>query len=312
VANAPVLLLIFNRPDLTARVMEAIRAAQPPSLYVAADGPRDRPGEADLCQQSRQVATAVDWPCRVETLFRDRNLGCRSAVSDGITWFFENEPEGIVLEDDCLPESSFFPYCGELLERYRNDDRIMCITGGNYQNDMRDYQYSYYFSKYNHCWGWASWRRAWRFYDVEMASFPIFMRSGALDRMSPTPHFSKHWAQRFKRTYKGRVDTWDYQWIFCCWSRNGLTCTPRANLTSNIGHRPDGTHWKGKESAAVKTPVHELSFPLVHPERVATSEEFDAHVDVTHFGIKPTSDPWGRKAENWAKRGLRALGLKVY
>src|SRR5262249_20722231 len=158
----PVLFLIFNRPNTTARVMEAIRTAGPGRLYVAADGPRDgNADEAKRCAEVRRIATQVDWPCEVQTLFRERNLGCRQAVSSAITWFFEQEQEGIILEDDCLPSPSFFPYCAELLARFRNDERIMCITGCNFQQDMKGYPYSYYFSKYHHVWGWATWRRAW-------------------------------------------------------------------------------------------------------------------------------------------------------
>src|SRR5262249_30172169 len=156
VTTPPILFLIFNRPDTTARVFEVIRLARPSRLYIAADGPRSKTGEAELCQEARRVATDIGWKCDMQTLFRDQNLGCRAAVSSAVTWVFENEPEGIILEDDCLPHPTFFLYCAQLLDRYRADTRIMCITGDNFQEEMGTYPYSYYFSKYNHCWGWAS------------------------------------------------------------------------------------------------------------------------------------------------------------
>jgi hypothetical protein len=270
--------------------MEAIRAVRPTRLYVAADGPRDREGEAGLCEAARRVATAVDWPGEVRTLFRDQNLGCRAGVSSAIDWFFEHEPEGIILEDDCMPSASFFPYCADLLDRFRDDDRVMCITGDNFQKDMRGYRFSYYFSKYNHAWGWASWRRAWRNYDLDMALFPKFMRSGRLGQMSSTPGFSKSWEKRFKRAYRGEIDTWDYQWQFACWAHGGLTCTPRTNLVSNIGFRADATHTKDPANASANLAAGDLLFPLRHPEQVVVSEEFDAHVDAAHFGIRQPSD----------------------
>lgn len=313
-SHVAVLFLIFNRPDTTARVMQTIRRARPSRLYVAADGPRDRPGEAELCQEARRIATAVEWPCEVRTLFHDSNLGCRNAVSSGISWFFEHEPEGIVLEDDCLPTPSFFRFCAELLDYYRNEARVMCITGNNFQEDMGDYPCSYYFSKYNHVWGWASWRRAWNLYDLEMAAFPRFSRSGALDSMSATPGFSQTWEKTFKKAYRGEIDTWDYQWQFACWLHKGATCTPRTNLVSNIGFRPDATHTRDAESASANLPAGELEFPLNHPPEIAIEEQRDAYVDVTQFGVRPSQNKarWGRRVENAVKGALRTVGLRAY
>lgn len=294
--------------------MEAIRAARPHRLYVAADGPRDRPGEADRCEAARRVATSVDWPCDLRTLFRDRNLGCRDAVSEAISWFFDNELEGIVLEDDCLPSASFFPYCAELLERYRENERVMCITGNNFQSDMCGYAPSYYFSKYNHVWGWASWRRAWRHYDRDMKSFPAFVRAGRLEGMSRSPGFADSWEKRFKSVYRGKIDTWDYQWLYSCWVRGGVTCTPRVNLVTNIGFGAEATHTTDVDSASANMPAGDLDFPLAHPAMVEIDEERDAHVDLTVFGVRPRErrPRWRRRLEDAAKRLLRSLGLRGY
>ena len=170
--NTPVLFLIFNRPETTEIVFSVIRKAEPPRLYVAADGPRpDYPNDAESCEIVRAIATDVNWDCKVKTLFRDQNLGCKLAASKAIDWFFEQELEGIILEDDCLPDQSFFWFCQELLGKYRDDTRIMHIGGTNFQFGKERTKYSYYFSRYAHVWGWASWRRAWKFYDVEMKNW---------------------------------------------------------------------------------------------------------------------------------------------
>ncbi len=290
--------------------MEAIRAVRPARLYVAADGPRDRSGEAERCAEARRVATSVDWPCEVKVLFQDRNLGCRIGVGSGIDWFFAHEPEGIVLEDDCVPSMSFFSYSAELLDQFRDDERVMCITGDNFQADMGDYPFSYYFSKYNHVWGWASWRRAWNLYDREMKQFPRFMRAGRLERISSSPGFSEAWGKRFKSVYRGEIDTWDYQWQFSCWVHNGLTCTPRTNLVSNIGFRSDATHTTDASNSSANLAAGALEFPLAHPPQIAVEERFDAHVDVTLFGVRPPSKQvrWQRRVENSVKRLLRLSG----
>jgi hypothetical protein len=300
---SPMLLIIFNRPDTTARVMEAIRAARPPRLYIAADGPRDRPGEAERCERARRIATAVDWPCEVHKLLRDRNLGCREAPIGAITWFFEHEEEGIVLEDDCLPAASFFRFCDELLARFREDQRVMCITGNNFQHDMGEYPYSYYFSKYNHCWGWASWRRAWRMYDADTALLPEFKRSRALNAMSLSPEFAEYWERCFESTYTGHLDAWDYQWTFCCWAQNGLTATPRVNLVSNIGFGPGATHTTDRTNPLGQMATGILQFPLDHPPLLTAHQGFDAFADRAMFGIH-------RQGSTTAIRSLprRAIG----
>jgi hypothetical protein len=178
--TAPVLFLIFNRPEMTTRVMDAIRGARPQRLYVAADGPRGRPDEVEQCDKARQIATAADWPCQVYTLFRNENLGCRRAVSSGIDWFFEHEEEGIILEDDCVPSADFFRFCSELLARFKSEKRVMAICGSCYTKSTFDMPESYYFSYYPDMWGWATWRRAWRLYDRDLSRWPEFKQAGRL------------------------------------------------------------------------------------------------------------------------------------
>ncbi len=182
--QSPILLLVFNRPDTTRQVFETIRAARPPRLYVAADGPRPgRAGEAERCAEVRELTTQIDWPCELKTLFRNENLGCKIGVSSAIDWFFQNEPEGIILEDDVVPLPSFFLYCDVLLDRYRNDIRVGVISGSNLVSNHLMLEESYFFSRYNHIWGWASWRRAWDHYDVTMASWPEWRNNRGLQNI---------------------------------------------------------------------------------------------------------------------------------
>ena len=239
------LLLVFNRPDTTAQVFAAVRAARPARLYVAADGARaQRAGEAQLVEQARAIASAVDWPCELRTRFRERNLGCRQSVSEAIGWFFEQEPEGIVLEDDCVPAPAFFPYCAELLARYRDDERIGIVCGTALGDlgglgllwDDEDYVYS----RYPSVWGWASWRRVWRDYDVGMAQWARRRE----DILALTAHGRLRARQGaiYDRVAAGAIDTWDYQVSYLLWTTQRLAIAPRGNLIENVGFRADATH----------------------------------------------------------------------
>jgi hypothetical protein len=277
--NVPVLFLVFDRPDVTTTVFESIRKSQPARLYVAADGPRlNMPGEAQKCRHVREIATSVDWDCNVFTLFRDKNLGCRIAVSTAIDWFFEHEEDGIILEDDCLPHPTFFRFCEELLEKYRDDERIALIAGTNYQFGRKRTSYSYYFSRYNHIWGWASWRRTWRNYDVDMKLWPE-VRNGEWLRDLLGEDVARYWTENFEMAYNGKIDTWDYQWTFACWIHNGLSILPNVNLVSNIGFNPEATHTKDSESKVANLPMEEMGFPLIHPNFMIRDARAD---DFTH------------------------------
>ncbi|CAK8724883.1 Hemolytic protein HlpA-like protein [Candidatus Electrothrix laxa] len=286
--NVSILFLVFNRPGTTKKVFEAIRQAQPSKLYVAADGARsDIVGEEKKVQEVRCIATNVDWDCEVKTLFRDQNLGCKMAVSSAITWFFEHEEEGIILEDDCLPDQTFFPYCEELLERYRNDTRIMAISGDNFQQGKKRTEYSYYFSRYNHVWGWASWRRAWKFYDKELLSWPEIKSYGLLnDIAGGNEALANYWGNIFDTCYTGQIDTWDYQWMFSCWIQSGLTILPNVNLISNIGFDVHATHTKKQDDKHACMPVEMIECPLAHPPFVIRGAIADAFTDRNTFGIK--------------------------
>jgi len=270
-----VLFLIFNRPDTTKQVFETIRQVKPRQLFVAADGPRaDRPGEEEKCEKVRQIATNVDWDCEVKTLFREKNLGCRVAVSSAIDWFFENVEKGIILEDDCLPHPTFFRFCQELLERYRDDMRVMQIGGCNFQDGIKHGDGSYYFSKYNHIWGWASWRRAWRHYDVAMQTFPEFVVQKQIENIWPDKNTQKYWLNIFHTVFEGRIDTWDYQWIYAMWTQNGLCILPNLNLVSNIGFGNDSTHAMNATNKFADMPVFEIH-KIIDPSFILQDREAD-------------------------------------
>lgn len=270
-------------------MFEAIRRARPPRLYVAADGPRaTRAGEAERCAEVRRIATAVDWPCQVRTLFREQNRGCKLGVSEGITWFFEHEEEGIVLEDDILPLPSFFAYCEALLERYRDDPQVAMVSGCNLVSTQHPVSAtSYFFSIHNHIWGWASWRRAWRNYDVDIAAWPQWDAAGGLQRwLGGNRCATQYWQATFNRIARREIDTWDYQWTFACWKMQGLTALPAHNLTLNLGFGPDATHTVKDAPDCVRRSVpRELAWPLTHPTRVVADTLADRAIQRHVYGL---------------------------
>ena len=274
--NTAVLFLVFNRLDTAKQVFEAIRQAKPPRLYIAADGARaNKEGEAEKVQAVREfIMQNIDWECEVKTLFRDQNLGCKYAVSSAITWFFENEEQGIILEDDCLPSQSFFWFCEELLNRYKGDLRIWHISGDNFQKGMIRGKGSYYFSKFNHIWGWASWANRWKEYDVEIKSYKNFADQSGINDLSESEQEKKYWKSIFKDVSNGEIDTWDYQWTYTVWVNSGLSILPNKNLISNVGFGPEATHTTSLDSQHSKIPRQDLNFPLLHPSFII--KRFDA------------------------------------
>jgi hypothetical protein len=273
--KTPVAFLIFNRPETTAQIFAEIRRARPSKLLLVADGPRaGRVEEAEACRATRAVVERVDWDCEVLTNYAEENLGCRARVASGLTWVFEQAEEAIILEDDCLPHESFFPFCEELLERYRDDERVMMISGDNFQFGRRRSPYSYYFSRMVHIWGWASWRRAWQHYDLEMKLWPTLRDSAWLKEMFDDEEAAHYWRTIFDKTYAGH-DTWDYQWAFACWAQSGLSVLPDCNLISNIGFGDDATHTKAAGNPSAALPLEAIGFPLQHPPYMFRNGEAD-------------------------------------
>ena len=272
--ETPVAFLIFNRPEATARVFAEIARARPPKLLVVADGPRpDRPGEAEKCTAARAIIKQVDWPCEVLTNYAKTNLGCGRRVSSGLDWVFDTVDEAIILEDDCLPHPDFFRFCAELLNRYRENERVMMITGSNPLLRL-DIPESYLFSRYFQVWGWASWRRAWQKYDFELTDWPQLKAQKQIRSFYPQPYMVRHVTKMFDLVYHGRIGTWDIQWFYCCLFNNGLCVVPRVNLISNIGFV--GTHTTGGMDDAFLLPTFAVEVEnLRHPDRVLPDLLYD-------------------------------------
>jgi hypothetical protein len=289
--STPLLFLCFNRLDPTKQVFEAIRQAKPPRLYVAADGPRsDRLGEAEKVKLVRDyVLDHVDWKCEVKTLFRENNLGCRVAVSSAIDWFFENEAMGIILEDDCLPHPTFFRFCEELLELYRNDTRVMQICGSNFLKKEKNASESYYFSKYGPIWGWASWRRAWKYYDVEMKLWETIKQRNIYYNFWDTKDEILTRVDLYNRVVSGEINTWDYQWGFAKNINSGLSITPNVNLISNIGFGEDGTHVTNPQSPLANLAISSMEFPLSHPFAIYRDSKSDKMYFENNFKVSKLS-----------------------
>lgn len=281
-----VAFLVFNRPDTTKQVFERIRQARPPKLLVVADGPRDsHPTDPEKCAAARAIIETIDWDCEVLKNYSETNLGCKKRISSGLDWVFEQEEEAIILEDDCLPDPTFFPFCEELLEKYRHDCRIMHISGNNFQFGRRRTEYSYYFSIYNHCWGWATWRRAWNLYDLKMKKLHEPVTKKHFRQLLKDPYAVRYWMSKFSKTQSNKIDTWDYQWTFCCWMNYGLTILPEVNLVTNIGFNQVGTHTKWSKDIYANLATQPITFPLEHPTSITPCRKADQFTQFYKFGF---------------------------
>ncbi len=266
VLKTPVALIIFNRPDTTQQVFNAIRKIKPLQLYLIADGARlNHPKDQENCEKVREIVAKVDWNCEVFRNYAQTNLGCQARVESGLNWVFNLVEEAIILEDDCLPHPTFFTYCEDLLNYYRQDSRIMMISGNNFQFSLQRTPYSYYFSRYPHTWGWATWRRAWQYYDKEMKQWPMVRETQALKAILEDDKSLRYWHSLFQKTYEGDDTVWDYRWTFACWLQNGLTVLPRVNLVANIGFGENSTHTGDHTHPLANIPTGAMTFPLQHP-----------------------------------------------
>jgi hypothetical protein len=289
--DTPILLIIFNRPQTTQRIFDVLKGIRPKYLYIAADGPRNnRPEEIDKCLAVREIIKQIDWECQLRTDFREKNLGCGVGPSTSISWFLEFEEEGIILEDDCLPHYEFFHFCAELLSKYRDNPKVLSITGSNFQDGKNRGNGSYYFSIHNRIWGWATWKRTWEKYDyflqnISENEFKQIIRS--LFRLKCE---RSYWLDVFKYSKATQTDNsaWDYQFMFLQWKLGGLTVTPNSNLISNIGYGEDATHtaW-GKDNPSLNRPIEEI-YPLVHPAKIEHNRKADEYYFLKY--IKPKSN----------------------
>ena len=279
-SHTPVLFLIFNRPDTTKRVFDAIRKAKPPRLYIAGDGPRkEKTGEKEKVAMTRDIALQIDWPCEVYTLFRENNLGLRQAVGSAITWFFKHEEQGIILEDDCLPHEDFFSFCEVLLERYKHNTEVFSITGSNFQKGRKWGRHSYYFSRYPHIWGWATWRRAWQHFDSEFSFWPDFKKSAAWKKGFSNFLFRNYHENIFNQVYNREIKSWASIWRATIWYNKGIVATPNVNLISNIGFGADATHTLNENNDRAALPTFPLK-EIKHPHNLQVCKKADYLIEI--------------------------------
>jgi hypothetical protein len=266
-----VALTVFNNPDAIRRVFTQIASARPQRLFLIADSARaDHPGEADLVEESKRIATAVDWDCQVETNFATENMGPRQRIISGLNWVFSRVEAAIILEHDCLPDPTFFPFCFELLERYRNHRQFGYITGFNPLERQFPFEFSYYFSRVSHLWGWATWRHTWQQYDEHLSQWPEVKKAGLLKLLFPDDKTVRYWSMVFDNMHsKAWTTTWDFQLTYTGWTRNWVNIVPKKNLIKYIGFVPGALHTRRIEPG-LELDARSIDFPLIHPPAITT------------------------------------------
>ncbi len=293
-----VILFVFNRPKQTAQVINALRDVAPPTVLLVADGPRrTHPHDAENCAEVRQiVAELIDWNPVILTHFAPENMGCRARVSTGLTWAFQHVDSAIILEDDIVPNPSFYRYAGELLELYKTDKRVGVIAGTNHQPEPFHCADSYYFSRYGHCWGWATWKRAWEHYDDQMVEWPKLRASNWINSIFSNSRHARTWTKLFNAVYDRRKNSWAYVWQFCLWAHGMKTILPAQNLTENIGLGPDGngTNTVSTDSSRLHKKATPLLFPLKHPASTDWNEQADHFTQDLIWGKRPKPPRWIR------------------
>lgn len=282
--ETPILLLIFNRPDTTGKVFNLLREIKPAKLFISGDGARsNKSGEKEKVEQAREITKTIDWECDVKYNFSDTNLGCKKGVSSGINWFFENVSSGIIIEDDVLPDKSFFGFCGNMLEKYEDDVQVMHIGGANFQDGIKRGEGSYYFSKLCHVWGWASWARAWEKYNVRIDDEETEI-DNVLNNTFTEKGLRDYYRKYILKVKSEQLDTWDYQWAYSIWKNNGVSIIPNKNLTTNIGFGGDATHTLDIESKLSEMKSYDIG-EIFHPVSKDVNGEADIYTYKTKLKI---------------------------
>lgn len=297
--HTPVAFLIFRRPETTRRVFAEIARARPPLLLVVADGPASE-AERAACAETRAIVENIDWPCEVRRCYSDSNMGCRRRVSSGLDWVFGQVEEAIILEDDTVPHPSFFPFCEDLLERYRDDARVGHIGGTDHHRGAPRGEGSYYASRYTSIWGWATWRRCWQTYDVNLAAWPAVKATERHQRWFATREQADYLAAIWDDIYAGRLDTWDAQWMFCRLAQGTVSIVPNGNLITNIGFHAEATHTRDARHPFALLPLRGVRFPLRHPASLTPDDAVDRRRAQEEFLRR--SPWWDRLANALANR----------
>lgn len=301
-----IVLIIFNRPSLTQKVFDEIKKAKPSQLFVISDGPRNE-NERTLVEGVRKIIKQVDWECNVYKKYSEVNLGCKISVSSGLDFVFSKVDRAIILEDDCVPDQSFFPYCEELLEKYQDKKEVVHITGTNLLINKKVSEHSYFFTKHVSVWGWATWKRAWKQYDVTMKDFSK-NNGKILSTVFSNKRAQNTMQKQMFAVYENKIDTWDYQWAWAVWKNDALAIMPQSNLISNIGFGKSATHTKfsGKYDSMRRSSV---DFPLSHPKSVQTNEDADQLLEQNLLLERILFDAGLQKIRSIA-RSISAFGKK--
>ena len=282
--NTPVVLFLFNRPECVRQVFESIRAQQPRKLYLIADGARPNvETDPDLVEAARRVVENVDWKCELSCDFSSRNLGLKKRISSGLNLVFKQESRAIILEDDCVPHPDFFYFCEFMLEAFAEKKEVSVVSGSNFQRGVTRGDSAYYFSKYNHCWGWATWADRWQLFDAELPFLETLLSSDYWVELHPDQTEREYWAEIFARCKRGEINSWAYPWTASVWNARGCTVTPQTNLVSNVGFDDSATHTKGFNRKISALPTSEIGEISLSPEMVVNVEA-DRHVYLNKFG----------------------------
>ena len=307
-ADIPICLIVFNRPGKTRRLMDVIRSVRPETLVVIADGPRSQvPGDEEKCNDVRRIIRdGVDWPCERIEYFSDTNLGCTPRTISGLDQVFRQFEWAIIFEDDCLPDDSFFPFCEELLVRYRDDSRISMISGNNFHHQPVSTE-SYYFSRVHNIWGWATWRRCWNNFDPALTHWPRLKERNALADIFENEARAEAWSGLFD--YALGANAWDFAWILSCWRQNQLAIVPSQNLVTNIGYDADGTHMREPDHPMAAIARSRMAFPLLHPSDFVANDRADRAYEKLFFPQEEPQEDIDEPPEPELKKFLRLRGL---
>lgn len=273
--TTPILVIIFNRPNLVQGLFNELKKQKPKQLFVFCDGARkDKLGEIELLQQSKSIfETQIDWNCDLKTNYLEENKGAGRAISSAIKWFFENVEQGIIFEEDCFPHQDFFPYCEELLEKYKDDEKVMFIGGNNFQR-RKVTQYSYYFSAYPHIWGWSTWKKTIEGYSFDIDDISKNEMKQIFKRYFDSWHEKEYWYDRFKLVKNNRINSWDYQLMFNIWRKNGVAIIPVVNLVKNVGFSKDALHCKNYNDKNARLTLNNI-LPIMHPPKIEINKKAD-------------------------------------
>jgi len=286
--TTPVAFIIFNRPDKTKKVFEEIRKVKPAELFIIADGPKKNNDEDNhLCLETRDIVEKIDWDCKVHKDYSNNNIGLRKRVSTGLNWVFEHTEEAIILEDDCVPHPTFFRFCEELLDYYRNEEKIMAIAGTNFISLQKPENNSYFFSAFVNVWGWASWRRAWINYDDKINDWPNLSKGDFLLKILRDEKSVKYYNTILQEVYEEKINSWAYRWLFSCWQNDGLIIIPAVNSVTNIGFGKEATNTKGPGKRSAVNPSNEIVFPLKHPKNIERDEDTDKLITKKRHRFSP-------------------------